>query len=88
MNAKVWHQPKTTRTQKAEFISANFPELLSAKNVRLEGKAIERLKLAMYEAGLYSRTYDKTSPSIDSSLIRLIEKMQDVRLNAARENKK
>jgi hypothetical protein len=78
------HTPKSTRKEKADFIAANFPDALN-KNPRREYFLIVEIKKALFNAKLYSPTYDSASPNIDSAIIRLIEKMQDER--KARKNR-
>jgi hypothetical protein len=72
------HLPRSTSKQKADFILQNFPHALD-KNPRREYFLIIEIKKALFNANLYSPTYDSASPNIDSAIIRLIEKMQDQR---------
>jgi hypothetical protein len=77
---KVKHQPKSTRAEKVHFILKYFPEILHVKNPRLEVAKITKIKLAMFEHGLYSNTYDRASASADAAILKIVEFMQAQRL--------
>ena len=75
MRSTLKHVPKSTRTEKAAFIMQHFPEVLGI-NPRTEYKLITKIRNAMYEHGLYARTYDSASGNADSAIIRIIDALK------------
>lgn len=76
----------TTTTKKArntnevaqiriKFIIENFPEVLEC-NPYLDLPLVDRIKRALFSAGLYSSFGDCTNPSTDSAIINYIRKIQ------------
>lgn len=80
--------PVSTPQEKRDFILKNFPEVLTHKNIRMDLKLLQSIRVAMCEAGLYAKHTDRYSAGAEAAIIRICIDIQYQSQVAARKNKK